>query len=405
MPQNTSDLINALKTKDMGRFVELLMDGFEESMDQQQTARMDYLGGIQESNQAYLSGLEGLGAQREQAVAEYQRPHQMGTGEKILMGASAALPLISMAMKPGRGRDVVGGAGALAAGIQRGGIQTRRRAKEEGLRLDLGGLGQEAELLGARHKLGTGYAGAEYDTQVDEYPRMLEMARTVKGFLPKPEKEPTTIEAVVAGYLDRGEEVPPEIMRIYREKLAGKPSMRQSRIPPNIAQQTRSAYGTALGKWEGGKRAWDKAQAPSTAEAILGEASVAKPYTEPQPTLGGIYDSSYRDYAVARGLDPDSIANVLGLGGQREGFIGPQTPEAAVGDITSNVVAEIMASRTKGDWIGNWPLTESDWQQIAAQNPGLDIERAKQSLGLSGPVRQSRIRSMSLPPYKGRQKP
>jgi len=199
MPQNTSELIDALKAKDADRIVQWFMQGFEENMTQRQAARTDYLGGMKEQNQAYLSGMEDLGGQRQAAATAYQQPHKPGMADYGLAAASAALPLISMGMKKGRGRDVVGGIGALAAGLQRGGIQGRQKGREERLAFDLGDIEAQAGLMGERHQLGTGYGKAEYDTQIYEYPERMGAMKDIMGMLPK-DKGPTWSDLKLKGF-------------------------------------------------------------------------------------------------------------------------------------------------------------------------------------------------------------
>lgn len=115
------------------------------------------------------------------------------------------------------------------------------------------------------------------------------------------------------------------------EELGIFPSTKSRKLP-NVVKQIRDTYNKELKTWNAERRAWEKEQEPSMMEKLTdketGEITEKEEYPVPKPTLAEIYETYYRDYIIAQGLDSDSVETALDIGGNGQDLIGPPTPEA-----------------------------------------------------------------------------
>lgn len=166
---------------------------------------------------------------------------------------------------------------------------------------------------------------------------------------------------------------------------------------PNVVKQIRDTYNKELKTWNAERRAWEKEQEPSMMEKLTdkasGEIAEKEEYPVPKPTLAEVYETYYRDYIIAQGLDSDSVATALGIGKDGQDLIGPPTPEAY--DLKA---IEAWANREIEGWDKLDALTK---QKVREQRRQELLEAGNADFGVptirSG-GRMSRIRSHSLKP-------
>lgn len=182
---------------------------------------------IGKAHSEHKKGSQALIGAREAAGEKRLAKDKTVTLDRILKIASVGLPLAGMlagGRRPGKGAYALGALGKVAGGIDTLRTQRRGLQREREYSMTMGDIEAEQKLLDTGLESQTGLAQTRFDVGQQGFENMLAAENMRIRGLPKADKPPTTLEALIVRYLSAGQKVPNELMRLYLQKKQGKPT-------------------------------------------------------------------------------------------------------------------------------------------------------------------------------------